>query len=246
MEFYKCHNLGNDFILFYNVNSFVDIKKLCFRKLNIGADGIIFLKKLKDCYKINIFNKDGSEALCCGNALFCSFKFIFEKLLKKDLKKEIMIKTLSKKALGLYEKGKICFYIDPPKIIDSFSKKIENKKFNFILVDSGVLHLVSFLKDIDSLDINYFAKKIKRFFKDGININFARIDKEKIFVRTYERGVEEETYSCGTAAIAVAKAYNFKKRKMAFKYGDIEVFFENDRLKISSNPKIVFKGDLNI
>lgn len=244
MEFYKCHNLGNDFILFYDIDyKLIDIKKLCSRKLNIGADGLIFLKKLKNNYKIKIFNKDGSEASCCGNALFCSFKFIYEKLSKNS--KKVIIKTLSKKAIGIKEKDKISFYISPPKVLDRFSKKIDKKLLDFILIDSGVPHLVTFVKEIDDLDINYLSQKIKKFCKD-VNIDFAKIEKEKISVRTYERGVEEETYSCGTAAIAVAKAHNFKKTTISFKYGNINVFFKNNRLKISSKPKIVFKGDLNI
>jgi diaminopimelate epimerase len=216
MLFSKYVGSGNDFILIdnrdlsFNTTDHVQISKLCHRQWGIGADGIILLENshIAD-YKMRIFNADGYEAEMCGNGIRCFFKFInsflgsktayaietFESVVfvEKDLRTEEI-------KVAMQEPFDLCWNKDLE--IGSETLKVHH-------LNTGVPHTVIFTSEILDDDIHIKAPKIRyhQDFPKGTNVNFATISgNSTVTVRTYERGVEGETLSCGTGATAVALA----------------------------------------
>ncbi|WP_194847891.1 diaminopimelate epimerase [Candidatus Neptunochlamydia vexilliferae] len=198
LSFSKYHGTGNDFILIDdregNLSLSSDIiTSLCHRQYGIGADGIILLTPSEEGdFGMQIFNRDGSEAEMCGNGLRCLVQFL------RDLGEggdSFQIETMKKIYPCMIEKGKIFVSMGIPKIV-------EEKESHFLL-EVGVPHFVTFVDDLAS-----FEKGAKKHFSSlGVNINYAKFDPcGVIYMRTFERGVEEETFSCGSGATAVCMA----------------------------------------
>lgn len=212
IPFVKYHGAGNDFIL-------VDDRELCFpffqegfvaclcrRSVGIGADGLILLQpSLKADFQMRIFNPDGGEPAMCGNGIRCLAAFIQ----KLGWEKEIC--TIETKA-GLrqcrYANNRIGIHLGVPKILFTNQPlERDGKLFNIDVIDTGVPHGVVFVEDLHALSFADTARSIRfdpQFSPEGINVNFAKILSDgSVAVRTYERGVEAETLSCGTGAAAV-------------------------------------------
>ncbi|MSN97142.1 diaminopimelate epimerase [Campylobacter sp. FMV-PI01] len=195
---------GNDFVIFM---SFVSkdrsllARQICDRFNGIGADGmIVILPSEMGDFKWEFYNSDGSLANMCGNGSRAAFMFAYENdLIQKSGS------FLSKAGLiggKIYEisknKGVIEVELTKPK---NLSKSFIENGLKWHFYDTGVPHLVSFVSDIVSeFDIN-LAKSMRQ--KYNANVNFASIKDNKIFVRTFERGVEGETMACGTGMAAV-------------------------------------------
>lgn len=254
-DFFKYNSNGNDFIIIDETKKSYDfskemIQKVCSRQMCIGADGLVLLQKsTRADFKMRIFNSDGLEANMCGNALLCSIKFIYDNLLKE---KKILIETKSDIYETFVENDIISFKTNFPKVLSVNNHiVIDNFMFNFPVIDSGVVHGIIFLEKIDNLDVFNLGKKI-RFFKSflpyGINVNFCeKINESEVKVRTYERGVEDETFCCSTGALAVAwEIYRNSNLKapvnLLFKGGKIVVSKEENGLKLTKNPNFAFKG----
>lgn len=197
-SFSKYHGTGNDFILIddrdktFPIRS-IEISKLCHRQYGIGGDGIIFLQSSREGdFSMRIFNRDGSEAEMCGNGLRCLIQFLID---LGERKTEFIIETKNANYRCIYKEGIISIDMGVPKIIEEFSSGL--------LIEVGVPHLVVFVEDL-----SHFDKEAKDHFDSlGVNINYAKIDPfGTIHMRTFERGVEEETFSCGTGASAVCMA----------------------------------------
>ncbi|NGX28343.1 MAG: Diaminopimelate epimerase [Candidatus Anoxychlamydiales bacterium] len=274
MDFFKYNSNGNDFIILDDrkdsIESFLskpfnlsgkkrqtkkesqiakNIQKLCSRQFYIGADGLILLQTSKVAdFKMKVFNSDGFEADMCGNALLCLAKFIHDFI---DKKNEILIETKVALYKTYLKDSFVSFTSKKPKILKTDYKiNIESKNLNLQIVNSGVFHGVTFVDNIKDIDVFKMGQKI-RYLKDfaphGVNVNFCEIlKKNEIKVRTYEKGVEDETYCCLTGAIAVANAYKRKKDVatllLHFKGGNVIVQFENDLIKLSTKPFFAYKG----
>lgn len=245
--FSKYHSSGNDFILIDNrkktfpINDKKLIQKICHRNLGVGADGLIMLQRSDSAdIKMRIFNKDGSEAQCCGNGLSCLLSFMLE---LGYAKKKYSIETLHSVVSGSYLDDKMVVSLKGPKILEKklHLQLFEDKSYEVTYINSGVPHIVYFCDDINNIDVKKVGKKLCHhtyFHPYGVNVNFAKKENDHINVRTYERGVEEETSSCGTGAIAVAIAthliYNLQSPLLIkFKHGSINVMFEVDKNKIN-------------
>jgi diaminopimelate epimerase len=219
--FAKYHARGNDFIIFDDrkrnvLEKFSEdvIKKLCHRNLSVGSDGIIFLQNSKKCdYKMRIFNSDGSEATSCGNGLCCLFTYIKDNNFKIKNADKISLETLSGDVLATFDKdNRVSIEMDFPKLLKKdFKLQIDKTTtLEMSLIDSGVMHVVIFENDVIKVDLEKISPLIRyhQKFKEigGVNVNFVKVDKKsnELFVRTYEKGVEAETKSCGTGAIAAA------------------------------------------
>lgn len=259
IEFSKIVGSGNDFIVIDNRKNLIRNRKsiaikLCDRKFGIGADGVLFLEKSKKAdFKMRIFNPDGSEAEMCGNGLRCILRFIKE---KKILNKK---KTYIETKAGIMDgeiKGKNIKVrmniIEKPKFDISIPVDNQILKGNFI--NTGVPHTVIFVDNIDKVDILNTGPKIrynKIFGKKGTNVNWVEIVNEKfIKVRTYERGVEGETLSCGTGSVASAIITGLKtgsyKIKVLTRSGEIlNVYFDKDLKNVYLEGKTfyAFKGN---
>ena len=207
VKFYKYQGTGNDFVMIDNRQYGINkdrtalVQKLCDRKFGIGADGLILLnEKLSFDFEMVYFNSDGNESSMCGNGGRCLIKFAHHLGLIQSKCKFLAIdgehegEILSNGNVSLKMK-------DVPSI--------ENYNGDFIL-NTGSPHYVKFVNDVKALHVFKEGKKIRnseRFIKEGINVNFAEQKNEgEIFVRTYERGVEDETLSCGTGVVASALA----------------------------------------
>jgi diaminopimelate epimerase len=206
INFSKYQGTGNDFIMLDNTNSeyneltIDDIQFLCDRKLGVGADGLIKISNKEGCdFEIEYYNADGSQSFC-GNGARCSVAFA--------------------KSLGLVSSETKFYAIDGAHraSIEDETVRLEMLKVTAFMqmnddyiTETGSPHYVRFYESDDIVDIVSFGKSIRyseMFEKDGINVNALYIDGEnEIRVLTYERGVEDETLSCGTGVTACALAY---------------------------------------
>lgn len=217
VPFSKYSGCGNDFIIFDNRIPFfyldtIDIQKLCNRQRGIGADGLILLEKSsRAAYKMRIFNSDGSEAEMCGNGLRCLLKFMRQKGLKK---KQYTIETMHLIQEAAWENGDILIKAPfPIQPCQDVMIAIDNSNLLFHYLDTGVPHAVHFLEQKDKLadiPLEKIAPTIRHhsfFGPRGTNVNFVKImSANRMEIRTYERGVEQETLACGTGAMAAALA----------------------------------------
>jgi diaminopimelate epimerase len=206
IPFHKYQATGNDFILIDNrsdVYSFsVDqIKKLCDRKFGIGADGLILIEKHPTTdFNLNYYNSDGSQSLC-GNGSRAAVQFA-STLGIINGKTSFHAYDGAHKA-ELQPTGKICLHMND---VDEVKELDEN-----IFINTGSPHLICFVDDVQHYPVFDEGKKLrydKKFeAQGGTNVNFVELQPNNtIFVRTYERGVENETLSCGTGVTAAALA----------------------------------------
>jgi diaminopimelate epimerase len=257
-EFFKYHSNGNDFVIIDNRNHFFSFQKkiiqeICSRQFCVGADGLILLEDSKKAdFRMRIYNSDGFEASMCGNGLLCLVKFINDNVMKKDF---YNIETNAAIYEAFVEKS-ISFKAKFPKILNENCQVVlGNLKFDFPVIDSGVFHGVIFLKNLNKINAVEIGRKIrfmKNLFPMGINVNFCEIINDReIKVRTYEKGVENETYCCSTGALAVSFAFYRKKNIknpliLHFKGGKVEISIDNEGLRLTQKPIFVFKGSLNL
>lgn len=216
--FTKIEGAGNDFILINNIKGNVPYlskrirSHLCDRKRGIGADGILLLENDDDFpFMMRYYNADGGEAELCGNGARCAALYAF---LNGIAPQRFSFRSKS----GLHKaeilKGNtVRVELPVCKFKRKVTIKISDDKFVGFFLTVGVPHLVIFLKKtLQKINVLHIGKKIrnlKRFYPEGTNVNFVKIEgRNKLHVRTYERGVEGETLSCGTgAAAASAIAY---------------------------------------
>jgi len=216
MRFVKMVASGNDFVVVEStagVNWPKLTRKLCERKYGAGADGLLLLERSKKAdIRMRIFNPDGSEVSMCGNGARCAALYIKLKTKKEKLKIETKAGILEASVRG----GKIKLKMSDPKDIRmNFKLKDDHKALIAHFINTGVEHVVHFTKGLSKVDVKKLGAMIryhKEFAPKGTNANFVEaLGKNRIAVRTYERGVEDETLACGTGAVAAALAYAMKQ-----------------------------------
>lgn len=202
-HFYKYHGTGNDFILVDNTKGdFIDqsakrISELCHRNFGIGADGLILIEVSSHAdFKMVYFNADGHLGSMCGNGGRCATHLAY------DLG-YVNHQGLFEGADGLHK-----FRIANREVSISMGDVSEIKAVNQgLLVDTGSPHLICFQDEIKDLDVATLGRKLRNeFAPEGVNVNFVCKNNGGFSMRTYERGVEAETLSCGTGATAAAIA----------------------------------------
>jgi diaminopimelate epimerase len=245
--FSKYHHLGNDFILIDAISQHVDLSAeraafLCQRCLGVGADGIILLKRgVKHDFAMEIFNSDGSKPAFCGNGFFSLLKFIQDIGYKGD---KHIVETPFSIVEGGYIGEKSYFILSGFKVL---SERVSVDGRDFFHVNSGVPHAVCFVDDLRGVDVRGEGRKIRfheKFAPEGVNVDFAFMDKCGVAVRTYERGVEDETFSCGSGAIAVALASKISKIDVLFKHGKIGAEVFGGDVKLLGKASFIFRGCL--
>jgi len=215
------HGSGNDFVLIDNRDGNIPQKffkelaqKLCRRHFGIGADGLILIDNstIAD-FKWHFFNADGSSAEMCGNGGRCAARFAYilgiagKRLTFETLAGiiEAEIKDDSRVKLQLTE---------PKELFLDIELELNDEKFLVHHINTGVPHVVVFcdnLKDIDVKRLGSIIRFHDKFSPNGANVNFVqKIGGDFLKVRTYERGVENETYACGTGSVASAIIANLK------------------------------------
>ena len=223
MEFYKYHGTGNDFILIDNrdgngILSEDKIAKLCHRRFGIGADGLIQLNPDdKFDFGMRYFNADGKEGTMCGNGGRCIVAFARHLGLISEKCTFNSIDGIHN-AIILNESHDTTYVSLQMKDVQHH-KRIDGN----IFMDTGSPHYVIFSDNISEMDVFHKGKALRndnKFSPEGTNVNFVEIRKGCVFVRTYERGVEDETLSCGTGATSSALAYAIENGKDK---GNIEI-----------------------
>ncbi len=189
---------GNDFVMFVaqkKADRSELARKLCHRQNGVGADGlVVVLPHPEYDFEWEFYNADGSVADMCGNASRAVAHFALEKGIAKDNKAEFLTGAGVIRATinGLY----VVSDMVPPDII---SKDIEEYGENWWLINSGVPHLVAVRDNVD--DFNIEEARILRH-KYNANVDICTVKDDTLYVRTYERGVEDETLACGTGMVA--------------------------------------------
>ncbi len=257
VKFYKYQGTGNDFIMIDNRKQWFDtknqkcIEKLCDRKFGIGADGLICLENKDDFdFKMIYFNADGNESTMCGNGGRCIVAFAKYLNIVKDKAHFIAIDGAHKAVIN---KGIVSLQMQ------NVSEILLND--DSVYLNSGSPHHIKYSNNIDTLDVKQLGSIIRYgapYLSEGTNVNFVeQINKNTFKVRTYERGVENETLSCGTGVTAVAIASHKTGKttnsiiNLNTKGGNLKVLFteENGVYKnvFLKGPAIqVFKGKITI
>ncbi|NOX46365.1 MAG: diaminopimelate epimerase [Chlorobi bacterium] len=214
MDFYKYHGTGNDFILIDNRDgramlSEENIAMLCHRRFGIGADGLIFLG-LSDKFDFDMryFNADGKEGTMCGNGGRCIVAFAQRLGLISGKCTFNSIDGVHQASISKEEKNTVYVSLQ--------MQDVQNHQLidGNIFMETGSPHYVIFSENVSQMDVFRKGKELrfdKKFSPDGTNVNFVEIRDDGIFVRTFERGVEDETLSCGTGVTASALAYAIEK-----------------------------------
>ncbi|MBU4305976.1 MAG: diaminopimelate epimerase [Candidatus Omnitrophica bacterium] len=212
-EFTKMVASGNDFIIFDNRRAGLKngpeiARLLCVRTNGVGADGLIFIESSKRAdFKMRIFNPDGSEAEMCGNGIRCAVLYKG----KKNTKVETLAGLLSAE---LKDYGIKVRMTDPKGLQLNVNLDIDGRIYQVNYVNTGVPHSVYFVENLEATNVRMLGRLI-RYHRDfepvGTNVDFAKIiDQDTLQIRTYERGVEEETLACGTGSVASALVYHHK------------------------------------
>jgi diaminopimelate epimerase len=205
LHFHKYQGTGNDFILVDNRMNTISlspaqIQQLCDRRFGIGADGLMLLQEKPGYdFEMKYYNADGKEGSMCGNGGRCMIKFVYQLGIHREMYKFLAVD-------GAHEAE-----IDIDGIVSLKMKDVRTiKKFhNDFILDTGSPHYIKMVNDVMEVDVFKKGSEIrhsKDFEDDGINVNFVEqtAEPDKIIVRTYERGVEDETLSCGTGVTAAA------------------------------------------
>jgi diaminopimelate epimerase len=265
-QFYKYQGAGNDFIIVDDrsadflkdmVNQQEIIELLCNRRFGIGADGLMLLRKHRDFdFQMIYFNSDGRESTMCGNGGRCLVAFAWDEMIT----------------------GKSVQFIaaDGPHFAEVFPSdtglhwvSLQMKDVNEIsemntglYLDTGSPHFVQFCDDVDKIDVYLEGKRIRNhsdFGSSGTNVNFVQVSDNRLYIRTFERGVEDETLACGTGITAAAIAA-YHSGLIGHQQG-IEIIARGGQLKVSFNAtqnknwqnvylegpaKKVFKGEITL
>jgi len=218
VPFIKMHGTGNDFILIDNAPAYLSgseselIRKLCQRHFGIGADGLMLLHVFPSGeVHLRYFNADGHEAEMCGNGARCAVQFVHRLYPQR---KKFTLKVAEKEYWGeVRGEGQVRIYWNSfPVILESepIRNTLPDEFGRFLFVNSGVPHFVVESKTpLTETAVVKWGRHFRyhSFFAPvGTNVDFVTGEGEKIYLRTYERGVEGETLSCGTGAVAAAVA----------------------------------------
>jgi diaminopimelate epimerase len=258
LEFYKYQGTGNDFVIVdnrtgqYNGITQKQVKQICDRRFGIGADGFMMLStKAGYDFEMIYFNADGNESSMCGNGGRCLTMFAYDMGINKSMYKFIATD------------GEHLAEIDMSKEVRLKMKDVAevDEHPSYAILNTGSPHFVKFATNVKEVDVVESGREIrnsKEFKAEGINVNFVEgVDEDTIFVRTYERGVEDETYSCGTGvtACALVSAHNakgFNRVEVQTPGGRLSVEFEKmdeehfENIWLCGPATFVFKGQIEI
>jgi len=249
IKFYKYQGTGNDFVMIDNRDlSFQSkdnqlIAKLCDRRFGIGADGLILIQEHHEAdFEMCYFNADGYLGSMCGNGARCSVAFA--KFLQM-IPNQCQFKAFD----GLHQAKINDQHISVELKISSNIEKLSDNQY---FVDTGSPHVVVWLalEDLNHQDVFLEGKKIRyseKYKEKGTNVNFVANTEKGIFVRTYERGVEDETLSCGTGVTASALVKKFREPSFSNEIkvqtlgGNLEVKL-SEQIFLSGTAEQVFEG----
>ena len=213
VPFYKMSGSGNDFIIIDNRDNIVPLDDLsefaarvCRRKLSAGADGLILIVPSSTVdFKWQFFNSDGSVAEMCGNGARCTARFA---LLNNIADMKMAFNTLAGVIHAHVSGEQVKINMTDPHGLELDGQiALKNTSYAFDRVNTGVPHVVMEVDNIEMADVVGIGRQIRHhpeFAPAGTNVNFIGLDGDQWAIRTYERGVEDETLACGTGVVAGA------------------------------------------
>ena len=257
IKFSKYNGAGNDFIIIDNRNDNINynsslIKNICDRNFGIGGDGLIIIKNsISSDFEILHYTSDGNLGSLCGNGSRCAIAFAYQ---NNIIDKNTVFEAFD----GVHE----------AEIISDGLIKMEMKINSDIIqnkygtwLDTGSPHLVIEKENTDKLDVNLEGSLIRyndHYKREGVNVNFVeKLSNETFKIRTYERGVENETLACGTGSTASAICMNYLGKSnsniitMKCQGGDLKVQFNSKdkdftNISITGPANLVFEGQIDI
>jgi diaminopimelate epimerase len=231
IQFSKYQGTGNDFVIIDNRDGSITLSNaqiafLCDRRFGVGADGLILLGTATGYdFSMSYYNADGTEGTMCGNGARCLVQFAFDHGIVKE--KYFFIAIDGPHEASIEKNGWIHL-----KMSDVNTVEVGD---HFFITNTGSPHYVQLVNGVEKFDVFTAGKAIRyneRFKAEGVNVNFIEFHNDHLFVRTYERGVENETFSCGTGVTASAITTHLNKigeHHVAIKTigGELAVSFNN-------------------
>ena len=216
IEFYKMSGSGNDFIIIDNRDLSLNVgdlpafaRRVCERKISVGADGLFLIEPSKTVdFKWQFFNSDGSVAEMCGNGSRCVARYAYLKgIAPKKMSFETLAGIISAEVNDDVVKVRLT---DPSPLKIAQTIMLNGRECILDCIDTGVPHTVAFVDSVETCAVVGTGRQIRHhehFAPRGTNADFAEVlDRHKMKVRTYERGVEDETLACGTGDVAAVLA----------------------------------------
>lgn len=256
LAFSKYQGTGNDFIIIDNRKGQIQLSKeviehLCHRRFGIGADGLMLLNTAQGYdFEMKYYNADGAEGSMCGNGGRCLTQFAFDAGIQKD------------HFLFIASDGPHEAHFGKNKWVHLKMKDVDTIEAynNDLILNTGSPHYIQKVNNLTALNVPEVGRSIRYsndFKEKGINVNFVEPNNGSIRVRTYERGVEDETYSCGTGVTAAALV--FAQNKNGFNRIEIETMGGNlavefnckgeqhfDNIWLCGPATFVFKGEIEV
>ncbi len=256
LTFYKYQGTGNDFIIMDNRENKIDlsvqqIKEICDRRFGIGADGLMLLNEKNGFdFEMKYFNADGNESTMCGNGGRCLVKFANKVGIRNS--KYVFLAIDGVHEATIEADGLVSLKMQDVQKIDVFD--------DAFLVNTGSPHYVKIVENVEEINVKNDGTNIRYsddFKTEGINVNFVELGEKKIIMRTYERGVEDETLSCGTGVTAAALVFahndnGFNRIEVDTPGGHLAVEFDKNEDGVFTNifligpAEFVFKGEIII
>lgn len=265
LTFFKMSGSGNDFILIDNRNSVVDesgltsfIRNVCRRKMSAGADGLILIENSDSAdFKWRYYNSDGGRAEMCGNGARCAARFAYlNKIAGSDMSFMTDAGIVHAQVRG--DKVKVNM-VDPSDFKQDYTIKLKDGFLTVSSINTGVPHVVVMMDSIDDVDVVGMGREVRRhkaFAPAGTNVNFiTRVKNGSFSIRTYERGVEDETLACGTGSIASALVTASKDKVksplniVTRSGGILTIYYKEDNgrfhdVYLEGDARIIYKGKL--
>lgn len=214
IPFWKMSGAGNDFVIIDHRRPLIEpgqmpdfARLVCRRKFGVGADGLFFIENSSQAdFKWRFFNADGSEAEMCGNGARCVARFAY---MHGIAPARMRFSTLAGIIEAGVEETQVTIHLTPPSGLTLDQKvQVGNQDYTVHLLNTGVPHAVVFVDDLAHTDVRglgYALRHHADFGPAGLNVNFVTLTEDGgLRIRTYERGVEDETFACGTGAVASA------------------------------------------
>ncbi|MGD0231277.1 MAG: diaminopimelate epimerase [Syntrophorhabdales bacterium] len=262
LQFFKMSASGNDFIIIDNRDRSVDalfpdvvdfVRRVCRRRHSVGADGLILIERSEGLdFSWRFYNADGSEAEMCGNGGRAAARFAYIQGITGE---RIAFGTLAGTMRAeVRADGKVKLQLTRPAGLRlDYPLQLDTKELFVNSVDTGVPHTVLLTDDVDRAPVEELGRPIryhKSFSPKGTNVDFVQVvDRENVRIRTYERGVEGETYACGTGAVAagvilqkkglVDEIVNIRTRG-----GEIVRVYVNEDVYLEGSARVIYAGTL--
>ncbi|GGE43842.1 diaminopimelate epimerase [Psychroflexus planctonicus] len=256
LTFYKFQGAGNDFIMIDNRELFFKnntklIARLCHRRFGIGADGLILLESHPDeeiDFKMVYFNADGNESTLCGNGGRCIVAFAKQLGL---IEKQCRFLAIDGLHQAHFEDDLVSLSMPDVDTIKSYNSES-------CFLDTGSPHHIDFVQNTSAIQVKAEGSRIRNsslYGKAGSNINFVEVQDHYIKIRTYERGVEDETLACGTGVTAAAIAAHYANKidteevSVKAEGGNLAVRFSHQNgnysnIQLIGPAEFVFKGEI--